>query len=183
MAVERYMSWEGGVDLASSTDPQAAQPNVILHVARMVHTPVGSAPSGLIFFQPDPAAPPAVWGFVSADAAVGAYFGPHIFAGTPFESAPVLEATIEITEELPGAVKARITTGEWVFETRLSQLSALEAVNRPVQALPFLQQGLEAAAGATEVVVNGEAVTVYVPETGMSGGPGAVWAPCGLYAR
>lgn len=36
-------------------------------------------------------------GFVVQDETIGAYFGPHIFAGTPFESAPVLAAQIEVT--------------------------------------------------------------------------------------
>ncbi len=177
------MSWEGGVDLVGSTDPNSAQPNVIIHVARVVHTPVGSAPSGLVLFQPDPAAPPAVIGFVSADSTVGAYFGPHIFAGTPFEAAPVLEAEIQIQEDLPGTVGARVRVGNYLFETRLSQLAPLEVVHRPAQHLPFLQQGLEAAAGSVEVRVNGNATQVFVPQVGMSGGPGAVWAPCGVYAR
>jgi len=44
MAVTQWMSWEGGVDLIAVTAPDVAMPNVIVHVARMVHTPVGSAP-------------------------------------------------------------------------------------------------------------------------------------------
>jgi hypothetical protein len=61
------MSWEGGVDLVAATTEGLAMPNVLIHVARMVHTPAGSAPSGMVLYQPDPAAPPAVIGFVSHD--------------------------------------------------------------------------------------------------------------------
>ena len=47
MAVTQWMSREGGVDLITVTAPDVAIQNVIVHVARMVHTPVGSAPCGL----------------------------------------------------------------------------------------------------------------------------------------
>ena len=65
MAMTRWMSWEGGVDLVAVTAPGLEMPNVIVHVARMVHTPVGSAPAGSVLWQPDPAAAPVVCGFVS----------------------------------------------------------------------------------------------------------------------
>lgn len=68
----------------------ASEPDLIVHVAEMVHTPVGSAPSGMILIHPDPEAPPELVGFISPVPAVGAYFGPRIFAGTPFEEAPVM---------------------------------------------------------------------------------------------
>ena len=45
MSISKWMSWEGGVDLVAVTSPDLQMPNVIVHVARMVHTPVGSAPS------------------------------------------------------------------------------------------------------------------------------------------
>lgn len=51
----------------------------------------------MIFWQPDPAQPPKVMGFASHDdAKVGHYFGPNIFADTPFQNAPVLHAQIEV---------------------------------------------------------------------------------------
>jgi hypothetical protein len=176
------MSWEGGVDLVASTVSEESQPNVIIHVARMVHTPVGSAPSGLILFAPTPNAPPRVIGFVSADAKVGAYFGPHVFAGTPFEAAPVIPAQIDI-ESNDTEVRSRIVIHNYVFETRLYGLGTLQEVGRPIGALPFNQSGLEAVATHASVKVNGEEITVHVPTVGISGGPGAVWAPCGIYAR
>lgn len=165
------------------TDPSLAMPNVIVHVARMVHTPVGSAPAGMIFWQPDPAAAPVVMGFISTDEKVAAYFGPHIFVGTPFESAPSLVAEITVTDA-GESVSARIAVGGHVFETELNALSLAGLVERaPAATAPFFQQGLERVAGMATLKVNGEQVAVTIPPVGISGGPASVFSPCGLYAR
>lgn len=178
-----WMSWVGGVDLVALTQPGLAMPNVIVHVARMVHTPVGSAPSGMVFWQPDPQAAPVVMGFVSTKPEVGAYFGPKIFAGTPFENAPVLTATIEI-EETGTLAKARICVGDFEIQTELSGFGPTQLVERDVSLMsPFHQQGLEASASSARLLVNGEVVPLIIPPVGISGGPAAVWSPCGLYAR
>ena len=178
------MSWEGGVDLVAVTQSGLAMPNIIVHVARMVHTPVGSAPSGMVFYQPDPTAPPALMGFVSHDMNVGKYFGPKIFAGTPFENAPVLSARIEIDSSKPGEVSASVTVGGFVLKTRLSGLKTAELIQRAPAAMPpFWQQGVEAAASAAELTVNGNRVAIQLPPVGITGGPAAVWSPCGVYAR
>lgn len=192
MAIEHWMSWEAGVDLIGMIGDNTgnAMPNVILHVARMVHTPVGSAPSGMVFWQPDPQAPPQIAGFISENSTVGAYFGPHIFAGTPFENAPVLDATIEISTG-DASASARVTikapTGEMVFESQLSDWDELQIVHRGAgtdgSMMPFAQQGLEARARTATLKVNGEEVTLTLPEATMSGAPAATWAPTGLYAR
>ena len=182
-SLTHWMSWESGVDLVAATAPTLAQPNVIVHVARLVHTPVGSAPSGMIFFQPDPAGAPLVMGFVSTDAKVGAYFGPQIFAGTPFEQAPVLTAKIEV-EHGAGFVGATVRAGGHVLRTRLSQLSPLQLVHRaPAPMTPFWQQGLELSANFAQLWVDDREVPIFVPPVGITGGPAAVSAPCGLYAR
>jgi hypothetical protein len=184
MQVTNWMSWEGGVDLAASTIEGAEQPNVIVHIARIVHTPLGSAASGMVFYQPDPGAAPAFMGFVSTDPQIGAYFGPNIFGGTPFESAPVLTAQIEVSASLPGSVGVKVTIEGFVIETRLSELGPLELVERPFGApLPFVQQGLEAAAGQLSLTINGVSIPVFALPVGLSGGPCAVWAPTGVYAR
>ncbi len=184
MAVENWMSWEGGVDLVAVTDASLRQPNIIVHVARMVHTPVGSAPSGVVLWQPDASAAPKLIGFVSGDAKVGAYFGPRIFAGTPFEQAPVHDASIVIQTDLPGSVSARVEVGGMVFETVLSGLAPMETINRPPAAMPpFAQMGIEAVAGSASLKVDGKAVDLIVPPVGISGGPAAVWAPAGIYVR
>ena len=158
-------------------------PNVIVHVARAVHTPVGSAPSGMVLFQPEAEGAPVVMGFISSDPVVGAYFGPNIFAGTPFESAPVLEASIEVELE-DGVARSRIEVGGTVLETELSSLGETELISRePGGMSPFHQQGLERVAGAASLKVNGEEISLMLPEVGMSGGAPAVFSPCGVYAR
>ncbi len=184
-AVGKWMAWEGGVDLVALTAPNLPMPNVIVHVARMVHTPLGSAPAGMVFYQPDASKPPLVMGFVGTDAKIGAYFGPNIFAGTPFENAPVVNATIDIdTAAAPKSVSSRVKVGGHVFEVTLEQLGPLGFINRAPAAMPpFAQQGLEAAAGKASLKVDGKPVSIIVPPVGISGGPAAVWAPAGVYAR
>jgi hypothetical protein len=181
--VSKWMNWEGGVDLVAVTSPDLMMPNVIVHLARMVHTPVGSAPSGMVFWQPDPAAMPAVMGFVSTDASVGAYFGPNIFAGTPFEAAPVLAAAIDI--QISGTTAyAKCVVGDYTFEVEMSELGEGYLINREPAAMPpFQQQGLERVSGKTTLKVNGEPINIIIPPIGITGGPASVVAPCGLYAR
>lgn len=182
--IVNYMSWEGGVDLVACTREGLMMPNVIIHVARMVHTPAGSAPAGMVLYQPDPSADPKFYCFVSESAAVGAYFGPCIFAGTPFEKAPVIPAKVEVWSDYPRAVGAKVMIDGCVLETRLVGLGDLEVINRPASFMPpFVQQGLEAAAPRAELVVDGRPVPLIVPPIGISGGPAAVWAPAGMYAR
>lgn len=177
MALQHWMSWEGGVDLIAKTSADLEMPNVILHVARMVHTPVGSAPGGMVFWQPDPAAAPLAFGFVSDNAAVAGYFAEHIFKGTPFEGAPWIEGEIIIEISAEDA-SARVEIPGFVLQSHLSQFAALEAIRRePLPATPFHQQGLEAAAGHACFKVNGEKIEIVVPDGG------AVLAPCGIYAR
>lgn len=180
--VENYMSWEGGVDLLGFING-ASEPNLIVHLARMVHTPVGSAPAGMILFQPDAGAPPEIMGFVSSDPAVGAYFGPKIFAGTPFENAPVLESQITITDE-GGVLTSTVEVGGKTIVCVLSDLAPLESVNRvPAGMSPFTQQVLEAAAGSATVSIDGSPIEVAVAPQGLSGGAGAVSSPAGIYSR
>jgi hypothetical protein len=183
MAINNWMSWEGGVDLIAKTSAELEMPNVIVHVARMVHTPVGSAPSGMIFWQPDPAASPRAFGFVSSDPTVGAYFGSHIFKGTPFEGAPVIEGKIAIDITADRAT-ARVEVPGFVFESKLSGFSDTTLVQRePMATAPFYQQGLEAAAGSATLKVNGEEIALVIPPVGITGGPCAVVAACGTYTR
>lgn len=183
MSEARWMGWDGGVDLVACTKPGLEAPNLILHVARSVRTPVGVGPAGMVLYQPDPAGPPAVMGFVAADEAHAAYFGPHIFAGTPFEAAPALVATIAV-EAGDGEARSKIEVGGHVFETRLSQLGPVEGHDRaPGGATPFDQRVLEAVAGAVEVTVDGEPLELVLPPVGISGGAPAVWAPAGYYSR
>jgi len=182
MSITNYMSWEGGVDLVG-IHGASETPNIIVHAARMVHTPIGSAPAGMILIQPDPTAPPTLMGFISSDKNVAAYFGPNIFADTPFENAPVLEADFEINTS-DDTASAKITIGDHVVETALSNLDSTELIQRgPSPHTPFTQNVLEAIAGASSLTINGQALDLTIPEVGISGGPGAVYAPAGFYAR
>jgi len=181
--VQHWMSWEDGVDLVALTKPGLPMPNLIVHVARIVHTPVGSAPSGMILWQPDPSAAPRVMGFISADLNVARYFGPNIFAGTPFEQAPALQASITVNVAAD-TVSSKVVVGGITFETRLRGLAVSELINRAPAAMPpFFQQGLEQAASNAELLVNGEKVSLIVPPMGITGGPAAVYSACGIYAR
>ena len=183
MNMNDWMAWENGVDLVALTTESAAAPNVIVHVARMVHTPVGSAPSGMIFWQPDSAAAPVVMGFVSTDPVVGAYFASHIFAGTPFEQAPALDAKIDISID-GSTASARVEVAGHVFVATLHGLSAAGLIHRePAATSPFTQQGLESVASSATLTVDGQEVSVIVPPVGISGGPAAVLSACGIYAR
>ena len=117
------------------------------------------------------------------DPAVAAYFGPNIFAGTPFEHAPALDAKIEIISG-PDACSARVEAGGHVFETTLGGLAPAEIIQRsPLATAPFVQQGLEAPAAEAMLKVDGREVEIMIPPVGITGGPSAVSAPCGLYAR
>lgn len=181
--VSKWMSWEGGIDLVAVTSPDLQMPNVIIHLGRMVNTPVGNAASGMILWQPDPNAPPAVMGFVSTDETVGKYFGPNIFAGTPFELAPVLMASIDIRIS-DGKAISKCLAGDHVFEVEMSDLSDPYLINREPAAMPpFYQQGVEMHAKKVVLKVNGEVINIIVPPVGITGGPASVVSPNGVYAR
>ncbi len=181
--VSKWMSWEGGIDLAAVTSPDLQMPNIIVHLARMVNTPVGSAASGMVLYQPDPAGMPAVMGFVSTDVAVGKYFGPNIFAGTPFEQAPVLDASIHIELTADKAI-AKLETSGFTFEVEMSDFTEPYLINREPSAMPpFYQQGVEIHARKVVLKVNGEEVKIIVPPVGITGGPASVVSPNGVYAR
>ncbi len=181
--VTKWMSWEGGVDLVAVTSPDLQMPNVIVHLGRTVNTPVGSAPSGMIFWQPDTNAAPVVMGFVSTNATVGAYFGPNIFADTPFEMAPVLDATIEINFDGVTAY-SKCVVGGHTFEVEMSDLSAPYLINREPSAMPpFYQQGVEMSCGKTILKVDGVVIDIIIPPVGITGGPASVFSPNGVYAR
>ena len=181
--VSKWMSWEGGIDLTAVTSPDLQMPNVIVHLGRMVNTPVGNAPSGMIFWQPDTNAMPLVFGFVGTDAKVGAYFGPAIFAGTPFEAAPVLNASIDIQIGEKSAY-AKCVTGDYTFEVEMSEFSEPYLIDRKPSAMPpFHQQGVEMHAKKATLKVNGQAINIIIPPAGISGGPASVVSPNGVYAR
>lgn len=181
--VSKWMSWEAGVDLVAVTSPDLQMPNVIVHLGRIVNTPVGNAASGMILWQPDPQAMPAVMGFVSTNKEVGAYFGPNIFAGTPFEPAPVLDATIDISIDSFQAIAKCVVNG-FTFEMEMSDFGDPYLINRQPSAMPpFHQQGVEIHAKKVSLKVNGETINIIIPPVGITGGPASVVSPNGVYAR
>ena len=181
MPVTKWMSWEGGVDLVALSKENIPMPNVIVHFARMVHTPLGSAPSGMILL-PDENGAPKIMGFVSTDKTIGDYFGPNIFAETPFENAPTLIGDIMI-ETGKDAASVSVKIDGYEVQLELSELGEINRVSRQSPNLPFHDTSLEAAAGKFRLVVNGEELSIIVPPVGMSGGPAAVFSPAGIYSR
>jgi hypothetical protein len=181
MKVSNWMSWEGGVDLVALSNDKMEMPNVIVHVARMVHTPVGSAASGMLLL-PNEDGSPKVMGFVSTDKKVGDYFASNVFAGTPFEVAPTIEAQMDfnITKDY---VEVSIKIEGFDVHLKLSDLDELKRENRQSPNLPFHDDSLEAAANSVELTVNGIKTPVIVPPMGMSGGPAAVYSATGMYSR
>lgn len=181
MSVTNWMSWEGGVDLVALSNEKMPMPNVIVHIARMVHTPVGSAPAGIILL-PDETGMPKVMGFVSTNKTVGDYFGANIFKGTPFESAPTIIANISIENDEYSAT-ATVKIDGYKIVLHLSDLGETVRVSRQSPNLPFHESALEAKAWKTKLTVNGEELSVIIPPVGMSGGPAAVFSATGIYSR
>jgi hypothetical protein len=181
--IKHWMSWQDGIDLTAITSPNLKSPNIIVHLAKLVNTPVGNAPSGMILWQPDPDKMPAVMGFVSTDKDVGKYFGPKIFAGTPFEQAPVFKAIINI--QVHGAKAfSRCEVNGYTFELEMSGFSDPYLVHRAPSAMPpFWQQGIEMSCSKTNLKINGQQIDMIVPPMGIAGGPASVVAPQGIYAR
>lgn len=181
-AVNAWMSWEAGLDLVALSAPGLQQPDVIIHVARMVHTPQGSAASGMILL-PGEGGNPLFAGFVSTDAEVASYFGPQIFAGTPFENAPVHLAEIDVHLELPFLARLTVKVAGHNVELELRDMGPLVSADRPPQQLPFHDRSLEAAASSATVTLDGKPLHILVPPFGMGGGPAAVFSACGTYSR
>ena len=182
MKVQSWMSWEGGVDLVALSNDKMEMPNVIVHLARMVHTPVGSAPSGMLLL-PNEDGTPKVMGFISTSKVVGDYFAATIFAGTPFEQAPTIVGNITVTTDMPNFAEVTVKIEGFEVHLKLSNFGELTSVNRQSPNLPFHDNSLEAKANTVELTVNGIVTPVIVPPMGMSGGPAAVYAATGFYAR
>jgi len=126
--------------------------------------------------------PPLAMGFIAGDPKVGAYFGPNIFAGTPFENAPHHAAVIDVTTGEDWCA-AHIQMEGLVIETRLEKLGPLELVHREATDLPFVQTAIEAAAASATLRINGEDIALHLPPKGLAGGAPAVWSPTGMYTR
>lgn len=183
MSVKSWISWEGGVNLIAKTGPEIATPNIIMHVARVVHTPVGSAPCGMIFWQPDPAAAPLAFGFVSSDPQVASYIAEQIFAGTPFQGAPFIQGKIDVEITADTASSTLEILGK-TFKTTLTKFRDAAVISRkPVPSAPFYQQGIETIADSALLEVDGKPVEIIIPPESITGGPCTFLSATGLYAR
>lgn len=182
MSVTKWMSWEGGVDLVALSNKNVPMPNVIVHLARMVHTPVGSAASGMLLL-PDEDENPKVMGFVSTDEAVGNYFAKNVFTGTPFEQAQTIVGEISVDANFPHSASVNVKIDGFDVLLELSDFDALKRVNRKSPNLPFNDDSLEAKANSVKLAVNGREMSIIVPPMGMSGGPAAVYSATGFYSR
>lgn len=182
MSVTKWMSWEGGVDLVALSNEQMPMPNVIVHFARMVHTPVGSAASGMILLPNDDGTP-KIMGFVSTDETVGNYFAGNVFKDTPFENAPTIVGEITVETDFPNSAKVSVKIEGYEIVLELSEFDELTRVNRKSPNLPFNDDSLEAKANSVKLTVNGDELSIIVPPVGMSGGPAAVYSVTGFYSR
>lgn len=177
------MSWQDCLGLTAITSTDYSNPNFVIKLGRMVNTQIGNAPSGLIFWQPNPPIMPAVMGFICNDKDVGRYFGPQIFAGTPFEHAPILQGSIQVLLDSKSAT-ATCNVGGFRFELEMTDFSTPCLFNRqPEPMTPFHQMGIELSCAKTVLRINDEAVDIIVPPVGMTGGPGSFISPIGMYGR
>lgn len=180
--VSQWMSWEGGVDLAAQYEGKETS-MVLVHVAAMVHTPVGSAPAGMVLFQDTADSPPSFMGFISTDQKVADYFGPHIFAGTPFEQAPGYVADMSVTRG-DTSCSAEVKVGDQHIQMTLNDLGpTLCSTREPSEHTPFREQILERTAGSATLIVNGEEIALSIPATEPGSSPAVAFTPTGIYSR
>ena len=183
MNAKQWIAWEGGVNLIAKTSTKLDSPNIIFHAGRLVHTPVGSAALGMFLWQPDAAATPVRFGFVSGAPKVSAYLSDELFAGTPFHGAPNLSGNVD-TVIADGKATARLEIPGYNVEIILEDLSLPYLVQRsPTPTAPFHQNLLEAVAGKATLTVNDEVMEIVVEGSGIMGGPSAFTAPLGVYTR
>lgn len=181
---QNWMSWFDGVDAVLFTQEGLPMPNVLVHTAQAVNTPIGSTPAGMLIFNPELTETPKYFGFICEDEEIGRYFGPHIFAGTPFENAPVIKAAIEVKQDFPNSAVTRITIGDDVIEMALSDFDDAQYYDRaPTDMTPFQQKVIEAMARKAEVKFNGKVIETILPPAGIGGGLPAAFAPTGIYFR
>lgn len=156
---------------------------VLVHAAAMVHTPVGSAPAGMVLFQENSNEAPSLMGFISTDQAVADYFGPNIFAGTPFESAPGLVAEISITRG-DSSCSSEVKVGDTHIAITLGDLGpTLRSTREPSDHTPFSEQILERAAGNASLKVNGEEIALALPPNTPGTAAPVAFTPAGIYSR
>jgi hypothetical protein len=174
MALNHWMSWESGMEVTAATTA-GGSPSLVLHLARMLHTPIGSARGGMLFWQPDPAGDPLVLCSVTTDSKVGDYCRSHLFPGTLFEEAPPVLGDISI-EVHPDDVFARIAIPGFIFDLRLSGIATAILSDSPA-ATPALchHRRIRSDIHRTTLKLNGRTVDLASARSTFS--------PCGFKAR
>ena len=175
-----FLAWYDGVDAMLKPGPDSPLPNVLIHTARIVSTPMGLCKAGMILVNPQNKAMPDFVGFVAEDVEMGRYFGPRIFKGTPFENAPVHQAEMVFGIDYPNTVTVSVTAAGHVIELELSRFDAAQYYHRP-PAMPFTQDVIEAQAHKAVFRFDGKVIPGELPQTGLAGGLPACYAPAGLY--
>jgi len=173
MALNHWMSWESGMEVTAATAHEA--PSLVLHLARMLHTPVGSARGGMLLWQPDPRGAPLALCSVTTDSRVGDYCRSHIFAGTLFGNAPPVLGDISI-EVHPDDVFARIDIPGFIFELRLSGIATPALSDSlPTPSSPCHQKAIRSEIHRTTLKLNGRTVDLASAES--------IFSPCGFKVR
>ncbi|NLH41470.1 MAG: hypothetical protein GX448_06485 [Planctomycetes bacterium] len=175
-----FLAWHDGVDALLKPSPDSPMPNVLIHTARMVCTPMGICQAGMILINPANKAVPDFFGFVAEDLDIGRYFGPRIFKGTPFENAPVHLARMQFDIDFPGQVACTVEAAGHVIELSLGEFDEARFCHRP-PAMPFTQNVVEARARKAVFTFDGRVIPGTLPPDGLAGGLPACYAPTGLY--
>ena len=175
-----FLSWHDGVDAMLKPTPDSPMPNVLIHVARMVNTPLGICSVGMILINPQNKEVPDFFGFVAENKELGQYYGPNIFKGTPFEQAPVFKAEISLKIDFPNKVKAKIVVAKHTIELELSDFDAAQYYDRP-GGMPFHQNVIEAKAKKAVFKFDHKIIAGELQPEGMAGGLPACYAPTGIY--
>jgi len=175
-----YLSWHDGVDAMLKPEPDSPMPNVLVHTARMVNTPMGICQGGMVLINPENKETPDFFGFVSEDTTLAKYWGPKIFKGTPFENAPVYQAEFEFHMDFPNKTAVKIMVDGHTIELELTEFEDALYYNRP-PGMPFTQNVIEALANKAVFKFDGEIIPGELPPSGLAGGLPAVYAPTGIY--
>ena len=175
-----FLAWHDGVDAMLKPAPDAPLPNVLIHTARAVNTPIGICKGGMILMNPDNKDMPDFFGFVAEDPEMGKYFGPRIFKGTPFEGAPVYQAEMNFDIDFPQKVTCTVKADGHVIELELTGFDDAKYYHRP-PVMAFTQNVIEARAHEAVIRFDGNIIPDQLPAEGLAGGLPACYAPAGLY--
>ena len=175
-----FLSWFDGIDAMMKPTPDAPLPHVLVHVARVTHTPWGMAPGGMIVMNPDLKEMPDLFGFICEDEELGKYYGPKIFKGTPFENAPVMKARIQVNIQFPEVVSTTIEVAGHLIELELKDFDEAQFYHRE-GGMPFTQNVVEALAKKAVFKYDGKVIGTELPPSGIGGGLPAVYSPVGIY--